>query len=295
MRIHSISIKGFKACQELVFEPGRVNVFIGSNGSGKSTVLEAVGILSAALADRVDNAALSRRGIRLSANELYQSSFQSIRRSPTIDFGIKWDEENNQGMEYRVSLNAPSDENTWRYHSEVLLKNKRKIDGRSGASASLDFKNDVGMLVLNHDKNAQYVQSLVDAIRDYGIFQPNTPTLRGIQTDQYQNEPVGLCGGRLAEAIEGLLVEDIDGNPMFGSLYMDDVLDLIDWSVGIKVTPPKKSSINASVPTSRRVIEFTDKYMRSDKKFTAYDASEGALYVLLMLYNIVRNLKKCKR
>ena len=85
MRIHSISIKGFKACQEMTFEPGRVNVFIGSNGAGKSTLLEAVGILSAAITDRVDNASLLRRGIRLSANDLYQSSFQSVRRSPTLD------------------------------------------------------------------------------------------------------------------------------------------------------------------------------------------------------------------
>lgn len=47
------------------FEPGRVNVFIGANGSGKATILEAIGLLCA-MTDRVDNAGMQRKGIRLS-------------------------------------------------------------------------------------------------------------------------------------------------------------------------------------------------------------------------------------
>ena len=46
---------------------------------------------------------------------------------------------------------------------------------------------------------------------------------------------------------------------------------------------PKKSNINANVPTTRDVIEFTDRYMKDTAQFTGYDASEGALYVLFML------------
>ena len=47
MEIKEISIRNFKALYDVTIEPGKVNVFIGANGSGKSTVLEAIGILSA--------------------------------------------------------------------------------------------------------------------------------------------------------------------------------------------------------------------------------------------------------
>lgn len=64
---------------------------------------------------------------------------------------------------------------------------------------------------------------------------------------------------------------------------MDDILDMIDWAADITIATPKKSNINANIPTTRNVIAFTDRYMRETAQFTGYDASEGALYVLFML------------
>ena len=48
MEIKKISIKSFKTLNDVEFDPGRVNVFIGANGAGKTTILEAIGLLSAA-------------------------------------------------------------------------------------------------------------------------------------------------------------------------------------------------------------------------------------------------------
>lgn len=39
----------------------------------------------------------------------------------------------------------------------------------------------------------------------YGIFQPNTMILRGTVPDPNQTTPIGLNGGRLAEAIDALI------------------------------------------------------------------------------------------
>ena len=72
MEIKEISIRNFKALYDVTIEPGKVNVFIGANGSGKSTVLEAIGVLSAAMTDRVNNNSLQRKGVRLSASQLYK-------------------------------------------------------------------------------------------------------------------------------------------------------------------------------------------------------------------------------
>jgi hypothetical protein len=152
--------------------------------------------------------------------------------------------------------------------------------GQSGAS-NMDKNQYVSGLMLKNDPNIQRIKLSLMKLNRYGIFQPNTPTLRGTSSDPYQTEPIGLGGGRLAEALNDILVA---GNgEMFGSLYIDDVLELIGWAKEFKITTPKKTNINASVSAARRVIEFSDKYMKSEKKFTAYDASEGALYVLLLL------------
>ena len=283
MLIKSISVNNFKACQQLVFEPGRFNVIIGSNGSGKSSLLEAIGVISAAMTDRVNNTTLVDRGIRLSTNSLYQSNFKDERRAPTINFELVWKDNSfniDEVYTYKVSLNAPNKDNAWRYNTEVLLKGNEKMYGQSGAS-NMDKNQYVSGLMLKNDPNIQQIKLSLMKLNRYGIFQPNTPTLRGTSSDPYQTEPIGLGGGRLAEALNDILVA---GNgEMFGSLYIDDVLELIGWAKEFKITTPKKTNINASVSAARRVIEFSDKYMKSEKKFTAYDASEGALYVLLLL------------
>ena len=65
MTIKEINIRNFKSLYDVSFQPGKVNVFIGANGSGKSTILEAIGILSDAVMGRVNNNVLQCKGIRL--------------------------------------------------------------------------------------------------------------------------------------------------------------------------------------------------------------------------------------
>lgn len=280
MKIQKISVKGFKSLNNVTFEPGNVNVFIGANGAGKSTILEAIGVLSAAMTDRVDNTSLDRKGIRLSTPSLYKSSFKETKKNPIIGFQMQWEDGQDQ-ITYDVNLNNPTDDSAWRYHSETLFKNQEKLWGRSGNS-QIQYDNRVGMLLLAQEEQLGIIKPSAEQLRNYAIYQPSTPILRGISPDKYQATPLGLCGGRLAEAIEELFAED-DGDVKFGDLYIDEVLELVDWAAGFSVAAPKKSSINSAVPTSRRVIEFQDKFMREKDRFTAYDASEGSLYVLFLL------------
>ena len=97
-----------------------------------------------------------------------------------------------------------------------------------------------------------------------------------------QANPIGLNGGRLAEAMSDLL-SVVDGDVMFGTMFMEDVLELLDWASEFKVGKPKKSILNPGVPSTQQIVEFKDKYLKDTASFTGYDASEGALYVLFML------------
>lgn len=280
MEISQISISGFKAIRNMEFEPGNINVLIGANGAGKSTVLEAIGLLSLAMTDRVDEVGLARKGVRLSTPALYKSSFKDQRKKPTIDLSMRWKDGSNYC--YDVHLNTPLNEGEhWRFHSEALYKDGEHIWGRSGRSKD-SYDSRVGMLMLDPDEHLEDIRPTIDNFRNYAIYQPTTPILRGNLSDSSQEAPLGLNGGRLAEAIADLIHEK-DDDVYFGSMLMDELLELIDWADSFLITSPKKSNINAAVPTTRRVIEFCDKYMRESDHFTAYDASEGSLYVLFLL------------
>ena len=106
--------------------------------------------------------------------------------------------------------------------------------------------------------------------------------LRGTVPDSNQMLPIGLNGGRLAEALQDIISTDGE-DLLFGSMYMEDILELIDWAADISIDVPRKKNINSNIPTTRQIIEFGDRFMKEAYRFTGYDASEGALYVLFML------------
>ena len=281
MNIQEIKIKNFKSLYDVSFRPGNINVFIGANGSGKSSVLEAIGVLSAAMTDRVNNNSLQRKGVRLSTSSLYKSQFRSIERSmPTVDFAMNW-ERNHDKYDYSVHLTTPSDNDTWKYHSESVSKNGEIVFGRSNRT-SVQLNNKVGYYALSEKLTGEEYTDMGNYISGYGIYQPDTLTLRGNVADPTQVTPIGLNGGRLADAMEDLF-SVVDDEIMFGTLSMDDVLELIEWASDIHITKPKKSNLNPGVPSTRQVIEFKDRFLKNKSVFTGYDASEGALYVLFML------------
>ena len=282
MVIKNIHVKAFKSMFDTSFEPGNINVLIGANGSGKSTVLEAVGILSAALTDRVDDNSLRRKGIRLSAPQMYKSKFRSIDRAPTyVEFGVEWSD-GGDSYSYTADLTTPTDDDSWKYLAESVLKNGDSIWGRSNRSKD-PIPNNVGYFMTNEKLQGDQCRAIGRYIEDYGIYQPDTFTLRGNVPDQTATSPLGLAGGRLADAVQDIMTEDENGDIRFGNLDIDDILELIDWASGFRVSSPKKTTLNSGVSSTRQVIEFEDKYLKNKSLFTGYDASEGALYVLFML------------
>ena len=281
VNIRSISIKNFKSLFDVTIAPGNVNVLIGANGSGKTSVLEAIGVLSAAMTDRVNNNSLQRKGVRISASALYKSKFLDIEReAATVDFSMEWTKDAHE-YHYSVHLTAPTDDDTWKYHAESVRKDGKAVFGRSNRSKG-HINNRIGYYTLADVLAVDEYSSVSQYIASYGIYQPDTLTLRGTVADPTQITPIGLNGGRLAEALDDML-KTVEDNQMFGSLDMDEVLELIEWAAEFHVGKPRKTNLNPGVPSTRQVIEFRDRYLKDTAVFTGYDASEGALYVLFML------------
>ena len=94
MEINKISIKNFKALYDVDFEPGRVNVFVGTNGVGKTSLLESIGILRYAINEQVEDESLYRRGVRLGTPNVYKTSLESFGRKPHyIELAVDWTDE----------------------------------------------------------------------------------------------------------------------------------------------------------------------------------------------------------
>ncbi len=62
--IREFSIKNYKSILDLTLDLGRINLFIGENGCGKTNILEAMAMAAAAVTDRVDTEELYNRGVQ---------------------------------------------------------------------------------------------------------------------------------------------------------------------------------------------------------------------------------------
>ena len=113
--ITSISIERFKSLVDETIELGRVNLFVGANGSGKSNILEAVGVLGAAASGRVDDETLIWRGVRPGVPKLYKSAFK-LTNVPHIHLSARTE----RATEYDVTLwNPPRDPSpAWNFKTE---------------------------------------------------------------------------------------------------------------------------------------------------------------------------------
>lgn len=275
--IKSIQVNGFKSLRDFELDLGLINVFIGANGSGKSNILEAIGVLSAATSGRVDDESLLRRGVRPGLPSLYKSSFKQDRTPPHISLSAQ-----SSAASYAVSLLNPlkDPKPAWEFKTEYLdtesevivsrgIRDKKEYDPALGLAAlkavDLDMDNPGGMLL--------------KTLSNYAIYSPYTTMLRGVEPDPQTRQPVGLSGGRLATALhelQGMAAED-----EYIEIALDDILACMDWVEQMDTSTGANELLSPSVPRSKRIIRFTDRFMVQDRnKLTAFDASEGALYVL---------------
>lgn len=286
--INRIGIHFFKSIENQTIDLGMVNVFIGANGSGKSNILEALGVLSAAASGRVDDESLQRRGVRPGVPRLYKSAFGK-RIGPHISF-----EAQSPSARYTVSLNNPLEKPrpAWLFKTEDLRSKRKSVASRSPRLAKNVEQGIAALKVAELDESNPALQ-LMNTLRDYAIYAPNTLMLRGLANDPQSREPVGLAGGRLAEAVRQL--KSLSHRDDFLAESLEDLLGLIDWVRDFDVTSMAESILSSSVPRSKMVLRFRDRFMRAGKStLTAHDASEGALYVLFCaVLALLPNAPKC--
>lgn len=82
--ISTIEIRSYKSIEKIELDLGRVNVFIGENGAGKSNILEAIALAGAASANKLDNEFLASRGIRVTQARQMRPAFEGFEGDESI-------------------------------------------------------------------------------------------------------------------------------------------------------------------------------------------------------------------
>lgn len=285
--IKKLTIKGFKSIWQDSLDLGQMNVFIGTNGAGKSNLLEAIAMMSCSLEGGIDYERLQRKGARLSSSAVFRSAFKNKNRTSAFKLVADFGE-----VSYSLDMNA---EGGFRYLAESIKTQDGKIvGGRSNNGAtirgiSLKSKLDSSKGIFPileayqaiNDGDEQGIIEPLSSLVDYAIFAPTTPILRGVEQDSSAKEPLGLYGGRLANALNEV-IEDHHKKKSTDLLRFFNLMNWVQSFVTTTETDPEL--LSGQVPISGRKIRFSDKFMKANfNKLYAYDVSEGTLYVMFLL------------
>lgn len=279
--LDKLSIRTFKSLDDVTIDLGMVNVFIGANGSGKSNLLEAVGVLSAAADGKVDDQALLARGVRPGLPKLYKSAFPAKPREripPHLHFGAS-----NTQASYEVSLHNPlkDPKPAWRFKTEKWEDNGRNLVARLPTQEA-KTNPERGLAALKAvEVSSGPALDLLRLLQSYVIFSPTTAVLRGVAPETQPRQPAGLSGGNLPQAIRDLLRQSKGDDR--SRRICDEVRGLLDWAESFDWTSASRLPLSPTAAASKDVIQFRDRFMRKDRNvLSGYDASEGALYALFL-------------
>jgi predicted ATPase len=276
--IRAVRISNYKSIREMDLRLGRVTVFIGANGSGKSNILEAIAFASAASQNKLDNEFLASRGIRVTEPSLMFSAFESAQPAP-VDFLRRIDisVEGEKDVKFHCTLFADETKShpRWRLPlrglpvSELLveLQNEGVINTKIETPTPEILKK-----VLERWESMRVRAS--GPLPEFLIFAPEYSALRTFQAEG-QILPLGIKG-------EGLFahLQRLGREPEHEALAeINERLKLIDWFESFDV--PQELAFD------ERSIRIRDRYLAKGAIFDQRSANEGFLFLLFYLTLLV--------
>lgn len=269
--IKQIKIENYKSIPSLELDLGRVNVFIGENGSGKTNILEAVALGSAAAASKLDSEFLATRGVRTTSGEKMVSGFDK-------EF---WDKKilikftGQSGVEFFSNIEVMFGE--WRDYNSYDSIDRSIWTSAVFKEKALQLKADsnqdeVNNLINKLDENDFNVENYEKSIISIGIdkfllYAPENTYLRRFE-EEGQIRPLGIRG----EGLFGHLA-DLSRKEPETFKKINESLRLIDWFEGFEIP-------NDLMFTERR-IQIKDRYLEEGIQYIDQRSSnEGFLYLL---------------
>ena len=311
--ITQIDIENYKSIDKLSMLLGRVNVFIGENGAGKSNILEIIALGAAASADKLDNEFLVSRGIRVAKPDLMKSVLPGADPDQPISVQFKGQDTELASFSLQND-NAVYSKWTVERHlhpdipDEILDKElkafvKENIEGGIESDDRADlyyrfakFLEETSAIVDAAKPTPEGLKLLTSATKKIGpmfqmmkklvnlsvkpphldnfvIYSPENSSLRNLKPEG-QIEPLGING-------EGLLklISFYADSPE--STVLDDVkrgLKMLGWF----------RDFDISNDSNERHLDIKDKFIGADRKGIDHiSANEGFFFLLFyfLLFN----------
>lgn len=159
----SIDIKNFKSTKSLNLSLGRVNVFIGENGSGKSTILEALTFAGAASAGQLNDTFLEVRGVRTTSPKLMRSRFTTESSEEPIHLTL-FKEGRTSGSYLSCEYILKNDNNA--YSQWELSKETRAETAEGKVINNIDRAFSLPILLGEYVKSGGTIEEIMSSLQD---------------------------------------------------------------------------------------------------------------------------------
>ena len=284
--IHKVRIENFKSIADLTLNLRRLTVLIGSNGSGKSNILEALSFASAASQNKLDNEFLSSRGIRVTESRFMYSAFQNLPLPRKFNHntsqegnGANIEQKTDPARTIRISSEGDNSRN---YDCELFAdesgsfpKWEQLLDVNQPISKFMtrvreEFFNEIESSPEIADKFATAFRSyFYGTFSDFLIYSPENSALRTFQSEG-QILPLGIRGEGLFAHLKGLNATHKDRLEI-----IREKLKLIDWF--------ESFSIPGDLSPGERTIKIQDRFIKEGDLIDQRSANEGFLFLLFYL------------
>jgi predicted ATPase len=285
-----VQIENYKSIQSLKIGLGRVNVFIGENGCGKSNILEAIALAGAAAGDKLDNEFLAPRGIRVTEPEFMRSAFDKENINKQIKINLSDIKRN------VLNFIIQHDNQTYSNWTSV---NGTPIEEQEIVNIIKDIENELYLLVItqiittlniqpkrnkkggiSYDNNwleeyakIKYLKIPIiypnskpssSKIEGFLIYSPENSLLRVFE-EEGQVQPLGTKGEGLLKLLETLNYDQRNLSEI------KQGLELIDWFDDFYIP----------ISDNEIIIEIKDRYLDKELPyFNQRSSNEGFLFLM---------------
>ena len=268
--IERVHIKNFKSIYDLDINVGRVNLFVGENGSGKSNLLEALVFVSASQSNKLDNEFLVSRGLRLTEPVLMRSAFDEENSYKSIEISIGRKKE----LEHYEFKNENSEYSKWKNLSSQLLINLiKQLNPEKYEGSKENLISELSRLnITDINESFLYEVSSLYNLKNFIIYSPENTALR-IFEKEGQIQPLGINGEGLLKLLK--VVNNYEDKSYINTII--ESLQLFDWFEDIKISD--------EFSFGEQKLTIKDKYLY--KEIDQRSTNEGFLFILFYITLIV--------
>ena len=276
--IRKVRVKNYKSIPDLHLELGRLTVLIGANGSGKSNILEAITLASAAAQNKLDNEFLISRGIRVTDTRFMRCAFDNDQATSGIDGKITISIEGDNDLAYTCELSADETGSYPKWTQNVAFVASELL-ALLTANDTVNSEPKLTHKKLEHLFTAD--QKIADTL--FSIFKLSAGTLPGfliyapensaLRTFQAEGQilPLGIRGEGLFAHLKALNT----GANRDRLVKIKECLSLIDWY--------ESFDIPEDLSSGERTIRIKDRYLADQASFDQRSANEGFLFLLFYI------------